>query len=295
MRLTLPVLLACAGLAGAQMPLPAFTNTYSNAGHTRGFYFQAPVGFTITGLKVPDETNHGLQNVAVYKLAGQPTGSQTGGLQLYMGGIASNQVIPANISFQANDWVGILGACGDSSMMHNSYGTGPFQSSVLGQPTTITRFITQTNIVQTQGAGAYSPSGGSVARVEVYVNGVTLQGSGSGTPGSAMNFGLNAPQDGGLGYQLATSLGTGPTPLGQRSIGITLDALFSASVGGTLPAVFANYAGQIGASGSAFATLNIPPFAVLKGVTLHSAFVTFSAASPLGIKSISNTFTFQIT
>jgi len=182
--------------------------------------------------------------------------------------------------------------------MRNSYATptGPFQSSILGQPVTITRFITQTNIVTTQGVAPYSGSpSGAVGRVEVYVNGVSLQAAGTGAPGTAMNFGLSAPKDAGLAYQMASSLGNGPTPIGSRSLGLTLDSLFSTSVSGTLPSVFFNYAGLIGASGNASAALNIPPFAILKGVIIHSAFVTFDQQAPLGIKNISNTFTFTIT
>ncbi len=300
MRITIAVLVLCAGTVGAQMPLPAFGSTFTSASLTRGLWFQTPVGFTITGLRVPDESNHGLQNVAVYQLAGQPPAypaTAQGGIRFYQGGVASSLVIPANISFNPNDWVGVLGACGDSTTMRNSYAlpTGPFQSSILGQPVTLTRFITQTNIVTNQGVAAYSESPtGQIGRVEIWVNGVTIQGAGAGTPGSAMNFGLSAPNDAGLPYQVATSLGTGPTPIGQRSLGLTLDSLFAASVSGNLPTVFVNYAGTIGASGNASAALNIPPFAVLKGITLHTAFVTFSGAAPLGVKSISNTFTFQI-
>ncbi len=287
-----------AATASAQMPLPAFSSTFTSGALTRGFYFQAPVGFSIVGLRVPDESNHGLQNVAVYKLAAQPPAYPTtasGGLQFYSGGVASSVVIPANVAFNQGDWVGILGACGDSTTMRNSYGAGNFSSSVLGQPVTISRFITQTNIVANQGVAAYSSEGaGSIGRVEVWISDVTIQGAGPGTPGTAMSFGLSSPKDAGLPYQVATSLGTGPTPIGQRSLGLTLDSLFAASVSGNLPTVFANYSGTIGASGSASAALNIPPFAVLKGITLHTAFVTFSGSAPLGVQSISNTFTFQI-
>ena len=73
-----------------------------------------------------------------------------------------------------------------------------------------------------------------------------------------------------------------------------LDPLFSGSVSNTLPAVFVNFTGVVGASGRASGAINIPPFQFLKGNTINTAFVTIDANSPQGIKSISNTFTFMI-
>ncbi len=121
-----------------------------------------------------------------------------------------------------------------------------------------------------------------------------LRGSGTGAPGSTITFGLDAPTSAGLPYQMASSLGTGPIPIGMRSLRLTIDPLFTGSIGGSLPQIFVNYAGVIGASGRAGASLNIPPFQFLKGNTIHTAFVTFDAQSPLGIKAISSTYTFAI-
>jgi hypothetical protein len=160
--------------AAAQMPLPSFAFTYSNSSSTRGFWFQAPVDFRITGLRVPDETGHGLQNVEVYKLASQPPEygeSASGGQVFYKTGVPSGEIIATDLSFSAGDYVGILGAAGDASVMHNSYGNGPFSSDVLGHPVVLERFLTQSNIVSTGGNQAYSSEqGGSIARVEVFVD-----------------------------------------------------------------------------------------------------------------------------
>ncbi len=159
------------------IPLSKYSMTYSST-RTRGFYFQAPVAFTILGLQVPDEKKFGKQNVAVYKLTGKPPAypsTASGGLLFYKGGIPSAAVIPANISFKAGDWVGILGACGDATVLHNSYGKGPFQSNILGKPVTLYRFITQTNIVTTQGKNPYSGSSGSIGRIKVFVKGQSGQ------------------------------------------------------------------------------------------------------------------------
>ena len=57
----------------AQIPMSDFVRTYSYASHTRGFFFQAPVNFIVTGLQVPDETNAGVQSVAIYRTSADPT------------------------------------------------------------------------------------------------------------------------------------------------------------------------------------------------------------------------------
>lgn len=299
LSVVLLVVVASAATAQQLIPIPAFARTYSYSGHTRGFYCQAPVGFTVVGLRVPDETNHGMQNVALYKLATKPPAyatTTTAGLEFFQAGAPSSVVLPTSVSYNAGDWLCVLGACGDSTIMHNSYGTVGYVSTIQGMPTTMNRLITQTNIVQNSGVAPYGTDDtGPIARVEVYISAVSIQGSGTGAVGTPMVFGLNAPNDAGLAYQVASSLGNGPTPLGKRTIGLTLDSLFAASVSTSLPNVFSGYIGVMGASGRASATLNIPPFAVLKGIKIHSAFVTFKASAPLGIESISNTFDFTIT
>ena len=167
-----------AGVLGAQslIAVPGFGSTFSSAALTRGFWFQTPVDMTIVGLQVPDESKHGLQNVAVYKLAGVPptyATSTTGGLLFYKGGEPSTSTIQCSITFKKGDYVGIIGACGDSTTMRSSYATptGPFATTVLGQSTTLTRFITQTNLVAQKGAGPYSQSPtGAVGRVDDVVD-----------------------------------------------------------------------------------------------------------------------------
>lgn len=145
-------------------------------------------------------------------------------------------------------------------------------------------------------AGGFGPSGSPNTPDLGYYEceATTLRGSGTGNPGTTITFGLDAPQSPGLPYQMASSLGTGPIPIGSRSLRLSIDPLFTGSVGGTLPQVFVNYTGVIGASGRAGASLNIPPFQFLKGNTIHTAFVTFDPQAPQGVRSISSTYTFMI-
>jgi PKD repeat protein len=165
------------------IPMPAFNNTYSFITNTRGLWFQSPTRFSITGLRVPDEFGHGQQNVAVYRL---PSGTATtGGLEFASIGLPSAQNIPCVVSFDAGEYVGVLGACGDTTMMHNSYGTPntPYPSTVLGQPTTLYRFLSQTNLVTTNGNAAYQmASSAQLARVEIAV-----------TPCVGIPYGVGSP------------------------------------------------------------------------------------------------------
>ncbi|MFT4516354.1 MAG: PKD repeat protein [Planctomycetota bacterium] len=173
------------------MPIPAFGNTFSSATLTRGFWFTAPTRFSIIGARVPDESGHGLHNVAIYRMTGIPptysAATPTGeGLELLSTGTASNTIIPCAVSFDTGEFIGVLGACGDASTMRNSYGTptGSFQSSIFGMPTTLTRLITQTNIVGQSGLAGYSSSSGAVSRVELTLTSCVGLPYGDGSPSS---------------------------------------------------------------------------------------------------------------
>jgi len=294
----LALLLLAGGVATAQsmIPISAYQSTYSYT-RTRGYYFQCPIDFTVVGLRVPDEQKHGTQHVAVLRMPALPPAYPTTATvsALFYGTGPSANILPCRVSFKKGEWFGVLGACGDTSNLHNSYGAGPYQSNVLGAAVTLTRFITQTNIASNGGVSVpYSASTGSIGRVEVYVSSATLIGSGTGQPGSSINFTLTSAGDAGLTYQLGSSLGNGPIPIDTRSLGLSPDHLLALSVGGLLPFVFQNYVGVLDKQGAATAALNIPNFPALKGVRIYNAFLTLKATAPSGVSSISNTFLFTI-
>ncbi|HEX5054554.1 MAG TPA: PKD domain-containing protein [Planctomycetota bacterium] len=172
------------------IPVPPFGSTFT-ANSTRGFWFQAPVRFSVVSMSVPDETAFGVQNVALYRLAGAPpvfSASATGGLEFYQGGAPSGTPIPCAVSFEAGEYVGVLGACGTATSLRNSYGTpaGPYASSVLGSPMTLTRFLSQTNIVAVNGTGAYSQEpAAAISRVILGVSACTSIAYGAGSPSGA--------------------------------------------------------------------------------------------------------------
>lgn len=162
-------LLASTAMAQTTMPLPPFTNTYTYATHTRGFFFQAPTTFVITGLQVPDETLNGTQNVEVLRLAGPPATTPPVASLFYSAGQPSTNVIPCAVLVNQGDWIGILGACGTTTM-YNSYGASGFVSSVLGQPVTLSRLMLQANLnAAPTGSQVLYTNTASIGRVEVHV------------------------------------------------------------------------------------------------------------------------------
>ncbi len=116
--------------------------------------------------------------------------------------------------------------------------------------------------------------------------------TGTPRPGATMTLVIN--DEPGLPYQLGSSLGTGPIPIGARPLGLSPDPLLALSVSGTLPGTFVGYTGTLDAQGLGQASLRIPNVPALAGVVVHSAFVTFKPSAPLGIQSVSNTESFWI-
>ncbi len=188
--------------AQGQLNVGPFVRTFSSS-LTRGYWFQAPVAFTITALQVPDDTGHGTQNVEVFKMASAPpawSANASGGQVFYKTGVPSNQVIPCNLSFAKGDFVGILGACGTSTM-HNSYGNSQVASTLLGNPVTLTRFLTQSSIVTSGGNQPYSQEAtGPIGRVYVWIGG-----------GAAVTYGMGSPVS---GQQAPDFLTTQPPTIG---------------------------------------------------------------------------------
>jgi hypothetical protein len=181
--------LAMASTAVAQIPLPAFGSTFTST-LTRGFWFQAPVGFTITGLSVPNEALQSFQVVEVINLGAAPPaypGTVVGTQLFYDNTTAAGSIIPCAIPVAPGDYIGILGACTSTvgnTTSYNSYAStaGAFTSSILGNPVTLTRFGTQSGISANGGnQPCWQEAAGALSRVDVYV------GTGTG------NFALAQP------------------------------------------------------------------------------------------------------
>jgi hypothetical protein len=109
-------------------------------------------------------------------------------------------------------------------------------------------------------------------------------------PGSAVNLLLDASSDPTLNYVAASSLGTGPIPLGCRNLDLSPDGLFVLTTANALPTIFVNYQGMLSATGQATAIVNLPALPPL-GIQVYTAFVTLGAS---GLKTVSATGAFTL-
>lgn len=169
--------LTLTSLASAQMPLPNFGSTFTSS-LTRGFWFQAPTTFVITGLRVPNEAGQAFQAVEIIDLLGSPPpvwSALGNGTQLfYDNSTPAGTVIATNLVIPAGAFIGILGVCTASigaTQSFNSYGTpaGSYQSNILGTPVTLTRLGTQFGISAGGNNPFWQEPNGAISRVEVYV------------------------------------------------------------------------------------------------------------------------------
>jgi hypothetical protein len=177
--------------AAAQLPMTEFVRTYSYA-HTRGFYFQAPIDFTVYALQVPDETAQGQYHVALYRSATDPTSMVSVTPVFIQTAVKSDQraVLTTPVSFKTGEWFAVLGASGpNTGNLDNSYGgSGSVPSAVLGQPVGLKRLMLQTNLAASAGVGQVYTNTANIGRVRVFVVGqgeALPYGAGSGpNPGS---------------------------------------------------------------------------------------------------------------
>ncbi len=166
---------ALAQILAGQTPLgiPEYTNTLSASNLSRGFYFEAPIDFVITGVRVPDEAHQGVQAVEVWLMNAAPpdypiTTSSTP--VFYAVNVPSDQILGTNISVQQGQWVGFLGGCGGQTVYTSYAANGPLPGHVFGEPVAFRRLVSQTNLF-TSGGGqpVAGEPGGQVGRVEVFL------------------------------------------------------------------------------------------------------------------------------
>ena len=179
--------------SGPFMPIPTFSRTYTDTrGFPRGFYFQAPVTFIVTGFHVPNEAKHTLQTVAFYLLSKKPPEfaseviPKAAELKYYgLDQKADTLLKPkAPIVVKKGDWVCVLGTNHEPAQtVYSSYsvtGTASTQMSVLGKRVSIGRLISQ-HIYRgtTKGLVGIAGSGttGSKGRVEIHIVGQKGRGT----------------------------------------------------------------------------------------------------------------------
>jgi hypothetical protein len=156
------------------MPLPVHSQTY-NGIYARGYWFVAPVNFTITGLMVAPEAGTGLQYIHVMKctgtfpIAASAPGSSAFTTLAYISGAPNNVVQPVSISVQQGDQIGILGTV---TGICNSYAGSAIVTSTIGtQSVYLNRFGYQGNIETGPALGYWGQgdgTSGQIGRVFMY-------------------------------------------------------------------------------------------------------------------------------
>lgn len=191
---TVLLLAILTGVSTAQttLPLPPQSSTFT--GLTRGYFFTAPVDFTITSIRVPTDASSASQSVVIVTLpapppafAGNTTNYNTEFLAQNVPGAAA---IPVNVPITAGQVVGILGSRGTNST--NSYGApNPFNTTLLGQPVSLTRFLMQGDLqfqwpfpVSTEA----SPPNNFIGRVEITVEAAGAPNDACGDPDPKCNL-----------------------------------------------------------------------------------------------------------
>jgi len=160
---------------GVLVPVPPFARTYSSSSGTRGIYFQAPSAFVITGVQVPDEAGAGVQNVEIYTSAVAPPAypaliTPTLRYSAYNQPVTGTPLAVGSVLVAPGEWVIAIGATGTATMNNSYAAPGSFASNVLGQPITINRCGTQTNIFTNNGPNTiWSENAAAPSRVELYV------------------------------------------------------------------------------------------------------------------------------
>jgi PKD repeat protein len=178
--------------AQTMIPMPGYASTYP--GNSRGMWFQAPVGFYITGLRVPTDVGTGNSSIHLVRLTAAPPAYPTVTTAYttlhYSQNVSGTAIIPVNIQINSGDYIGVLGVRDNGSGTgQTSYGpTGAQSSTIGGLPITLTRLGWQGSIITGPATDLWQEVAGSLGRVEVYYSLTPPGGAGSLLPPIASFF-----------------------------------------------------------------------------------------------------------
>jgi hypothetical protein len=153
--------------------LPAISSTYT-AMQARGFWFTSPTNTVITGLRVPTDIGTANQFVYVVRYYNTPPTYPTQNSNYTVLGKFLNvpglDTIKCGIPIYTGDIIGVLGVRGSTavSTASMSYAPGGYATTISGNPVTLYRFMSQTDIT-TNPLGQLCEGGtGSLARVDMF-------------------------------------------------------------------------------------------------------------------------------
>lgn len=132
-----------AQLCNQTMNVGPHTTTYTST-MVRGYYFTAPISFTICELYVPDDINTQMQHVEVVRFTAGPPPAWSATTNNFVSLFnqtqwVPNTPIPCSITVNAGDIIGIYGARGNTTTMYNSYSSSSFAATIAGNPVTLRR------------------------------------------------------------------------------------------------------------------------------------------------------------
>jgi len=158
-----------------QTPIPVCPQSASFTSMTRGYYFTAPVSFTICGIFVEDDMSTAFQSAAIVRFtAGTPpaypaTTNSFVTLWQNLNYVPNNMIPVPNVTINAGDIIGIYGSRTANSV--NSYGPAQCVINIQGNPTTTFRSGMQFDLAAGPGMhDIWNENNGSIGRVTMYTN-----------------------------------------------------------------------------------------------------------------------------
>lgn len=169
-------LFAFAGL-NAQTQVPIGPQSSSFTSWVRGYFFTAPVNFTICGIYVPPDMSTAAQNCAIVRFtAGAPPafpGTTNAFTLLYQNqNYAPNSMISINVPVAAGDIIGVYGSRGNTCI--NSYDGTNFATNIMGFPTTLQRSGMQNCLQSVAMSNIWSEVAYQCGRIFIYYNCCTV-------------------------------------------------------------------------------------------------------------------------
>lgn len=156
----------CSGGSPLTLDIGTYGQTYSDASHSRGYWFTAPIDFTIVGLRVPTDIGTAVQNVEVLRLNAVPDTSSYTSL-FYKSGVAGTGFITTSVAIKKGEIVGVLGTRGTTTM-YNSYASAyTYSTTIGGQAVTLLRLMMQSNLYQGKSTGTLMTNSHYYGRVEL--------------------------------------------------------------------------------------------------------------------------------
>jgi len=174
---------------------------------TRGYYFTAPVSFTICGVFVPTDVSTGPQSIEIVRFTAGPPPAYSAITNnfvslFYVANSTATTMIPCNVSVTAGDIIGVYGSRGAAV---NSYGQTQCPTTILGNAVTLYRSGMQADLGLGQMQNIWSEISYNIGRVQIYINccptstftvttpicigaSSTITYTGSGTSGDTYNW-----------------------------------------------------------------------------------------------------------